>query len=837
MKKQILYLTCSIILCLSLILGMYSYSNAKDLNETTENSTKITTTYSTTLEDSVKKSKYNELMKLVGENNLPSTYKVTGLTLKDQKQTSLCWAFSLSTMLEGTGSGRVYSPAFFDYKASKMYNRKQGTEGSILMSLAIMSSGNAPVLENKFPFSSVYDEKNNTSSTYYLTPISSVNKDLLNQSIDARVDDANIYATVDKNIDSSGNITYSSGTGTTYSKDDDNNGIPDEVEAIRTLIKEHIKNKGPVESLIYMDGFTIDSSTNTAIKSKNGYYNPKTYAYYCNDSTKTVNHAITIVGWDDNYETTNFTNGQQPKNKGAYIVQNSYGTSIGGKNGYMYISYDDVDIEKTMLGINEIEEFSSSSEIPYNNLYQHDELGANNSIYTTTSNTSAIAADVYTRNDASKSEYLNEIGINLLDTEGLQIYVNPKSDDKSDLKLVATELNNITPGYHIIKLRNPIELTGNKFVVAVKYTNSESGAHIPIELNSLESGLTNSSDQYNTATASIGESFVSFDNGTTWKDLSDNYKIGNYTLKNTSTCIKAYTTETTSQTIWNFVTGVTLDKTNLDMKTGNTESLTAIISPTNATNKNVTWSSSNESVATVSSDGKVTAISKGTAIITVITKEGEYTASCTVNVTENSSENKDNTNSSNNSNGSENKDNTNSSNNSNSSGNLDNSAISVTKVTLSKAELKLNKGKSETITAVITPTNATNKNVTWSSSNETVARVSSTGKITAISEGTATITVRTSDGNYTDTCKVTVVSGDDDIYIENKSSNNNSSSINNNSSSDTSSNSSKSINANSSFSSIKSLPYTGAKTFIIIIAFAFALSAVVSYIKYKNINK
>ena len=233
----------------------------------------------------------------------------------------------------------------------------------------------------------------------------------------------------------------------------------------------------------------------------------------------------------------------------------------------------------------------------------------------------------------------------------------------------------------------------------------------------------------------------------------------------------------------------------------------------------------------------MTAISKGTAIITVITKEGEYTASCTVNVTENSSENKDNTNSSNNSNGSENTDNTNSSNNSNSSGNSDNSAISVTKVTLSKAELKLNKGKSETITAVITPTNATNKNVTWSSSNETVARVSSTGKITAISEGTATITVRTSDGNYTDTCKVTVVSGDDDIYIENKSSNNNSSSINNNSSSDTSSNSSKSINANSSFSSIKSLPYTGAKTFIIIIAFAFALSAVVSYIKYKNINK
>ena len=861
MKKKILYLTYSVIICLSIIFGMSSYSNAESSNGTTESSKELKDTFSTTLRDSVKKSTYNDLMALVGENNLDSTYKITGLTLKDQKKTSLCWAFSLSTVLEGTGSGKIYSPAFFDYKATQMYNRQQGTSGSILMALATITSGNAPVLDSKFPFSSVYDETNNTSSTYYLTPISSVNDDLLNQSIDARVDDSNIFASVYKDIDSSGNITYSNSTGTSYSKDADNSGIPDEVEAIRTLIKKHIKNNGPVESLIYMDDVKSLDSNNAISETKNGYYNSKTYAYYCNDSTKTVNHAITIIGWDDNFETTNFTDGQQPKNKGAYIVQNSYGTYLGDKNGYMYISYDDVDIEKTVLGIDKIEEFSSSSDIPYNNLYQHDELGANLEIGFGSSNASAMAADVYTRKDTTKSEYLNEIGINLLSTEGIQVYVNPDSDDKSNLKLVATELDNITPGYHVIKLNEPIELTGDKFVVAVKYTNSESGAKVPIEANKYDSGISTTQKVYNTATANVGESFTSSDNGNTWDDLSVNYKIGSNTLKNTSTCIKAYTVQSTSQSTWKFVTGVALDKTSLNMKTGDTENLTATITPTDATNQNITWTSSNESIATVSSNGVITAVSTGTATITVKTEEGGYTASCTVNVSANTSENTNNTNSTSNTNNTNstsntnntnstsntnntnntdntnNLDNTNNTNNTNSTDDINKTKISVIKVTLSKTEINLNKGKSEKITAVITPTNATNQKVAWSSSNESIATVSSNGVITAVSEGTALITVRTLDGNYVATCKITVVSGEDDIYSENNSINNSNSSSSSLSSNHSSSNSSTSANVNSSNSSIKSLPYTGAKTFLIIIAFVFAIVAGVTYIRYKNISK
>ena len=81
--------------------------------------------------------------------------------------------------------------------------------------------------------------------------------------------------------------------------------------------------------------------------------------------------------------------------------------------------------------------------------------------------------------------------------------------------------------------------------------------------------------------------------------------------------------------------------------------------------------------------------------------------------------------------------------------------INVKSVTLDKTSLSINEGSNYTLTATITPTDATNKSLTWTSDNEKVATVSN-GKVTGVSEGTAMITVTTADGNYTATCKVTV---------------------------------------------------------------------------------
>ena len=170
------------------------------------------------------------------------------------------------------------------------------------------------------------------------------------------------------------------------------------------------------------------------------------------------------------------------------------------------------------------------------------------------------------------------------------------------------------------------------------------------------------------------------------------------------------------------VTGVKLSATVAELTIGNSKQLTAAISPTNATNKGVTWSSSNTNVASVSSSGIVVAKGEGTATITVKTDDGDYTAACTIRVSKPSP-----------------------------------SVVAVTGVKLSAIGIELPVGGSKRLSATITPSNATNKGVTWSSDNTSVAAVNSSGLITAKGEGTATVTVRTDDGGYTATCKITVV--------------------------------------------------------------------------------
>ena len=166
------------------------------------------------------------------------------------------------------------------------------------------------------------------------------------------------------------------------------------------------------------------------------------------------------------------------------------------------------------------------------------------------------------------------------------------------------------------------------------------------------------------------------------------------------------------------VTSVTLDQTSASLKVGETVSLTATVKPDDATDKSVTWSSSNTSVATVSSTGVVTAKSAGSAIITVTTKDGSKTATCSVTVKA--------------------------------------KTVSVTGVSLDYTSLTMTEGETQTLTATISPSNATDKSVTWSSSNTSVATVSSAGVVTAKAAGTVTITVKTNDGNKTATCIVTV---------------------------------------------------------------------------------
>ena len=169
------------------------------------------------------------------------------------------------------------------------------------------------------------------------------------------------------------------------------------------------------------------------------------------------------------------------------------------------------------------------------------------------------------------------------------------------------------------------------------------------------------------------------------------------------------------------VTGVSLNTSTLNLVENETGTLTATVEPSNATNKDVTWESSNTSVATVDATGKVTAIGAGTATITVTTEDGSKTATCAVTVTA--------------------------------------ATVSVSGVTLNKTALSLTVGDTETLTPTITPDNATNKNVTWSSDDTSVATVDASGLVTAVARGTAVITATAADGSGASaSCTVTVSS-------------------------------------------------------------------------------
>ena len=167
---------------------------------------------------------------------------------------------------------------------------------------------------------------------------------------------------------------------------------------------------------------------------------------------------------------------------------------------------------------------------------------------------------------------------------------------------------------------------------------------------------------------------------------------------------------------------VLADKTTLT-KAGETAQLTAQIIPENATNKNVTWKSSDESVATVDETGKVTAVANGTATITATAEDGGKTASVdmTVKIEKPVTE----------------------------------IALSADKTTLTKA------GETAQLTVKVTPEDADAQEFTWKSDKESVATVDENGKVTAVANGTAVITVTTKDGKYSDEITITVAIPED----------------------------------------------------------------------------
>lgn len=166
------------------------------------------------------------------------------------------------------------------------------------------------------------------------------------------------------------------------------------------------------------------------------------------------------------------------------------------------------------------------------------------------------------------------------------------------------------------------------------------------------------------------------------------------------------------------VESVSLNKTILNLVEEESETLTASIIPNDAENKECRWISSNSEIATVNNTGLVTAIKKGEAIISIITLDGNKSASCKVIV--------------------------------------EAKYIPVSTLKLSETSVNIHKGENKQLTATISPNDATNKNIIWSSSDESIAKVDANGRITAIEIGNTTITASIENEKIKSTCDVFV---------------------------------------------------------------------------------
>ncbi|MBL1224129.1 Ig-like domain-containing protein [Enterococcus sp. BWR-S5] len=417
------------------------------------------------------------------------------------------------------------------------------------------------------------------------------------------------------------------------------------------------------------------------------YYNREQSAFFVpqRENNNDIDHSSLIVGWDDSYPKEHF--GTTPKNDGAFIVKNSWGTSWGNQ-GYYYVSYEDFYIATSqMYGAAAVEETDN-----YEKQHSHTDFYSYVSIKSGTSSSSSynLANKFQT---GEHKELLKGIGIHTMQyNTGYEIYLKTAGMNLSDLSTLMKigEGTKEVPGLETVKLETPIELAASEeFTVVVRYTVPKDVARISYLIEEVGS--------YPNVVANEGESYVSYST-----DLKNMYYRDTKTTFNGNVYINAYTD------VIRPVNAIELTPKQLTLYKGETKEVKAEVRPADATNQKIDWKSSNPAVAEVDGNGAVTAKSTGQATITATTEDGQLSDTATVTVE-------------------------------------NNVPITSVKITNKQVDYAAYLNKTQKLTVDIQPANAAPKTVVFESEDPSIVEINQKGELVGKAFGETTIKVYAKD--------------------------------------------------------------------------------------------
>ena len=646
-----------------------------------------------------------EFTKGVDISSFPSSKTLTKPNYRSQT-TGACWAYSAMNALESTllnkysttynlsNSNNIVNVSHERFYLAKAFSGSNANEygfmtlgkgGYALHSILYLTGGYGPIaLNSNSPFNGEY-----TSDTLVSR------NNVLNQKKIYDVTEIQVIGGVDPDSDSA---------------------VSNKINAIKDLINSGI-------------GVTTNSRS---LRSGCSCFNTDTRASYCPDLNGSYGsncnyHASLIVGWNDNYSKDNFAEGYKPDKNGAWIIRNTHGSS-----GEYYISYYD-----PYLLNNENMAITSIKSVGYDHIYQYNPSGCKSYqyagdyyCYSLGNVPSKQVVSIFEKNGEGNQK-LDSVGfyVQSSSSKSVEVYFSSSSSndipsDLFDSNNKICEKNNITNnGYYSCELSNSKIISQQYFFIGLK----GNGQIFAFQGNSHP---TLSNDKVG---ISVRKNY--YLNNSTWTDAA---------ISNSSTIfVKAFTTDTNDEPSIIGVDSVTISPNVLNLKVGESSSLTYNISPSNADIKSTEWSSSNTGVVSVDKDGKVSAVGIGTAnvVIKVVGQDNsEASDSIVVNVIS--------------------------------------QYTSVNSVTLVDANnntlsnsMNLNIGEEVTIKFLINPSNVTLKETNWTNSDSSkVSMKDSVGYalIKGIEVGSSDIeiTVKDYDGNVkTDSVKVNVINSNQPVLV------------------------------------------------------------------------